>query len=336
MENQEGILSFNDVKEVFEEFFGEDRVEAVNDNIIVYFPKVTVTNEHNQSTEITKLFVKQGVNSCGESSGVFTMLRTEYTESQAISGYSHSHLPHVHNWPIPFNTPCLGSGPLVTTVATLTVNPSIELWQLFCVELSKYVETESVAGTPYNYIRNIGKRSSQRYSWVTYNPRDNSRFNYIIESFVDHIIKTKGIDFDYYNGYIVGMSDKYKIITFSNLFLEWVNQLPSEIYEECKEEIDCIIVKGRYAYNTVECLDGNIRTSGLFANKGRYILTFKGVDYKLNIIEEERDTEEVLNIIVSNVLNRIIYLLTSKINYEYGINKGHFSQATVNKVVRYF
>ena len=69
-------------------------------------------------------------------------------------------MSHVHG--IPFNrftdfkSPCLGSGPIKSTVATLALGYDEAIRQLFCLELDKYVRVESIAGIPYRYLEKIG------------------------------------------------------------------------------------------------------------------------------------------------------------------------------------
>ena len=49
----------NDVYEVFKEYYGEDRVDLQNnERILVHFPRVTVTNENDQSVEVTDLYIR--------------------------------------------------------------------------------------------------------------------------------------------------------------------------------------------------------------------------------------------------------------------------------------
>ena len=85
----------NDVYEVFKDYYGEDRVDLQREGtsaiILVYFPRVTVTNENNNSVDVTDLYIKTVVQSDGTIFGNFGMTRGSYTLSQVKSGYIHSH-----------------------------------------------------------------------------------------------------------------------------------------------------------------------------------------------------------------------------------------------------
>ena len=54
-----------------------------------------------------------------------------------------------------FQSPCTGSGPINNTICSLSRDFDANLWRLFCLELSKYVEVESIAGTPYHRLEGL-------------------------------------------------------------------------------------------------------------------------------------------------------------------------------------
>ena len=80
-------MEIKQVYDIFNDFFGEERVDLQDTNIIVHFPKVTVTNEYNRSVDITHLWVKVPLNSNGTIANIFCMVRSEYTYQQFVSGY---------------------------------------------------------------------------------------------------------------------------------------------------------------------------------------------------------------------------------------------------------
>ena len=86
----------------------------------VHFPDVTITNEHNDSINIKDLYVRIPIYWNGTLNYRFEMIVTTYTRVLFNAGYCHSHLHHLYgNKPI-FDTPCLGTGPLVETCRVLT------------------------------------------------------------------------------------------------------------------------------------------------------------------------------------------------------------------------
>ena len=53
------------VYDIFKDFFGEENVDLQDNYIIIHFPKVTVTNEHDRSIDITHLWVRVPVDTNG-------------------------------------------------------------------------------------------------------------------------------------------------------------------------------------------------------------------------------------------------------------------------------
>lgn len=330
-------ISFEDVVFIIQDFFGEENVDVQMDlsRVLIRFPLVIISNEYDESTEITNLFVEQFISSEGCSLGTFKMLRTEYTEDQIASGYSHSHIPHVH-LPIRFQTPCLGTGPIRGTLTMLAVNPSEDLWKMYCLELKKYVETESVAGTPYVYIRNIGNTQSLAYDRTARLYMLNDITIPIIEKeFINYIIERREIDFSYCNGYHVALSRDEFIIALSNLFIDFINQLPEEKYNEIEPYISGILIKGKYKGNRVEIVQESTinRLDAYYEQEGTEILRFKNEPYKLHIIKNKNNQEYFIYVLPYNILGRIEKILMDKVNCEYGTRKT-YNQSI--QAVRYF
>ena len=161
------------VYEIFKDFFGENLVDlqgfpdlipespALGESgysgyIIVRFPHVTVTNEHERSVDIREVYVKLKIDHTGSLIGKFQLSRAHFPMSHIRSNYAHSHIPGIPSLDSPFLDPCLGSGPINNTINSLNVDFDEDLWNLFCLELQKYVGTESVSGVPYRYLEHIG------------------------------------------------------------------------------------------------------------------------------------------------------------------------------------
>ena len=121
--------------------------------ILVHFPHVRVTNEHNRFVDINHLWAKVKVMYNGTMIGKFTLNRSEYTMLHISSGYLHSHISSIPtNDFTSFQNPCTGSGPINGTISTLNRDYDVDMWIMFCLELSKYLTVESVARRPYNYL----------------------------------------------------------------------------------------------------------------------------------------------------------------------------------------
>lgn len=173
-----------DIYEVFKDYYGEERVDlqnfpseedfnSVNQNvcnilnyfpifIYIHFPEITVTNEYLESTTINDLYTRIRINADGKIYAYLEMLRATYTDIEILAGYKHSHLPKIYSEDdlYEWTNPCLGSGPIGTTIATLR-NTSLSkdyllsMYKLLCRELDEYVKVESLRGGPYIKLSSI-------------------------------------------------------------------------------------------------------------------------------------------------------------------------------------
>lgn len=327
------------VHEIFNNFFGEENVDLQESTILVHFPKVTVTNENDRSIDITHLWVKIELGHDGTIQGVFQMMRSEYTTEQFISGYCHSHMPPVNSenfnrW----NSPCLGQGPIRTTITSLSTNFSEEIWELFCLELSKYVTIESLTGGPYMLLERVGACNEnsleeeeiinfplQIFRDSTFPNSDN--YNRVIRELISVILDKKPFGFNFTNGsYGIAMSDKAIFITLSNLFIEYYNSLPSE-QKIPKETLfdEGIIHKGK-------CIGPLKRLyyvrHPIYSNTGNYtgingipLFRFKDETISLNIMPPDITLEEDSNTTIflsDSIVKNIIDILLREINTKYG------------------
>lgn len=141
--------------------FAEYCKEGKNGFILVHFPRTVVTNEHDKSTIVNHIYIKVPITANGAENGLFTMNRSEYTVAEMYSSYMHSHASSIPTENFRnFTGCCLGSGPLRNTQASLSTSFDEDRWNIFCLELSKYVEVESIAGTPYYYLEQISFKST--------------------------------------------------------------------------------------------------------------------------------------------------------------------------------
>lgn len=306
------------------DFFGEELVDIDKQTgvILIRFPKVTVTNEFGRSIDITELWVKVPVSYDGSMTVTPTMLRSEYTAVQFRSGYAHSHLHRIdsNNWDV-WSTPCLGSGPIRNTISALVSRPSKELWELFCLELSKYVETESIEGVPYIRLETVGNLSGTTLSAVLYNYVQRPRSEWerdIPYDFLKYIIKKKPFSFNYTNGsYGIALPPDKLILVLSNLFIEWYNSL-SEKPQLLRQKwlVKGALVDGRLKYY---CAASNNRAFDYSTVVGTELFTFKGTPVRFNIIEESTKIDSSdITLLTQEVCTSIVSRLLSIININYG------------------
>ena len=285
--------------------------------IFVHFPNVTITNEHNDSINIKDLYARIPIYWNGTLNHRFEMIVTTYTRTLFNAGYCHSHLHHLYgNKPI-FDTPCLGTGPLVETCNVLTSNFTEDNWRLFCVELSRYVTVESLLGTPYFRMTNISDKRSNKL--INIHKVSNYIWDHkelLIET-IHNLVSKKLLNFKYVNGeYNFANSEAELIRIISNEFIAIYNDKfnKKEVNETLLQLVNrSFVIKVKY-YND------NYYYTGRITNKipsDAVLFTFKGKEIKTII------TDDITNIKETFILNpdKISYIATKLlefININYG------------------
>ena len=285
--------------------------------IFVHFPDVTITNEHNDSINIRDLYARIPIYWNGTLNYRFEMIVTTYTRTLFNAGYCHSHLHHLYgNKPI-FDTPCLGTGPLVETCNVLTSNFTEDNWKLFCVELSRYVTVESLLGTPYFRMTSISDKRSNKL--INIHKVSNYIWDHkelLIET-IHNLVSKKLLNFKYVNGeYNFANSEAELIRIISNEFIAIYNDKfnKKEVNETLLQLVNrSFVIKVKY-YND------NYYYIGRITNKipsDAVLFTFKGKEIKTII------TDDITNIKETFILNpdKISYIATKLlefININYG------------------
>nr|DAG91356.1 MAG TPA: hypothetical protein [Crassvirales sp.] len=314
--------------------------------ILVHFPHVRVTNEHGRFVDINHLWAKVKVVYNGTLNGGFTLNRSEYTLLHIRSYYMHS---HVSNIPIndftQFQNPCTGSGPINGTITTLNRDYDEDIWNMFCLELSKYVTVESVAGTPYHYLERLGTDDMEVDidRFITY-LSPNRHVDVItlgrFKEFVRYFINSKKLKFNYVNGsYSIGMSLIEFIVLISNEFIKWYNDQfnKKELtikFADLKEYgilRECIIDNGKIYYDS----DRN-DVNNYAQYIGKKVCVFKGKEITVDIIDIAEVRNENKSIILDT--QTALYILTTilkVLNYRYGRNKATHEGNQLGTEVRY-
>jgi hypothetical protein len=286
--------------------------------IIIKFPEVTVTNEYNRSTVIKDLFVELPmIGNLLENR--FRMIRTTYDISQWLCGYSHSHLPRIHYNSIPYwKYPCLGSGPLKSTIAALQSSYDEEFVGLFCLELSKYVTVESLAGIPHIRLEGIGANNNNILKVRNYKGRFMANRG-IINPFFKYYIEHNPIKIAYVNSnYVMGESLTDLWIKLSNSFIEWANNNidnPEYVLQEWLNSgfLHYVIINNGIVYKNLEqSVLGRINTLN-----GTEMFNFKGVIQKLTIENVVADNENKTLLLSPEVCEYFVTIILKLINYKY-------------------
>lgn len=314
--------------------------------ILVHFPHVRVTNEHDRFVDINHLWAKVKVSYNGTLNGGFTLNRSEYTLLHIRSHYMHSHISSI---PIgdftQFQNPCTGSGPINGTISALNRDYDEDMWNMFCLELSKYVTVESVAGVPYNYLEKLGTNDMEvgvdRFiTYLSPNYYESVITPDKFREFVRYFISSKKLKFNYVNGsYSIGMSLIEFIVLISNEFIKWYNdqfnkeELTAKFADLKRHDIlrECIIDNGKIYY------DGGRNNVNNYAQYiGKKVCVFKGREITVDIT----DIAEVRNENKSIILNTqtalyILNIILKVLNYRYGRNKATHESNQLGTEVRY-
>lgn len=314
--------------------------------ILVHFPHVRVTNEHDRFVDINHLWAKVKVSYNGTLNGEFTLNRSEYTLLHIRSHYMHSHISSI---PIgdftQFQNPCTGSGPINSTISALNRDYDEDMWNMFCLELSKYVTVESIAGIPYNYLEKLGTNDMEvgvdRFiTFLSPNYYGSVITPDKFREFVRYFISSKKLKFNYVNGsYSIGMSLIEFIVLISNEFIKWYNdqfnkeELTAKFADLKRHGIlrECIIDNGKIYYDRSR---NNVNNYAQYI--GKKVCVFKGREITVDIT----DITEVRNENKSIILNTqtalyILNIILKVLNYRYGRNKATHESNQLGTEVRY-
>ena len=314
--------------------------------ILVHFPHVRITNEYNRFVDINHLYAKVKVLHNGSMNGYFSLNRAEYTYLHISSGYMHSHVSTIPTSDFTkFQTPCTGTGPINDTISNLSNEFDSDIWRLFCLELSKYVEVESIAGTPYHRLENLGTSNmgaGENVFRVVNQLRYEDSIKGIIKEFVPYFIKQGKLKFNYANGsYSIGMSFTEYILVISNEFIDWYNKKYNN--KEWRYTFDTlkrsdVLKEGIIANNKIYYENSRRNVNSYAAYNGQRMCTFKGKDVLINIVDinevKEDNKSTILN---TNIALYILSKILRVINYRYGKAEQRDQEGNrISEKVRYF
>ena len=315
--------------------------------ILVHFPHVRITNEYNRFVDINHLYAKVGVLHSGSMNGYFALNRSEYTYLHISNGYMHSHVNSIPTSDFTqFQTPCTGTGPINNTMSNLIREFDSDIWKLFCLELSKYVEVESVAGTPYHRLENIGTstRNAENGIFMVVNHLDyyGDGIEDLIKDFASYFIRQGKLKFNYANGsYSIGMSFTEYMLVISNEFIDWYNKRFNNkevTYSFDSLKSSKVLKEGIIANNKIYYENTRRSVNSYAVHNGKRMCTFKGVDVLINIVDINEVKEDNKSIILNtNIALYILSRILRVINYRYGKAEQRDQEGNrISEEVRYF
>lgn len=352
--------------EIFSDYFGEDKVDmqgfrtkeefcikkSLGENntdaillpagifILVWFPRVRVTNENDKSVDIQDLYAKVKIDTEGQLIGKFYLNRATYPISHMRAGYLHSHVPGINISDFSeFLTPCTGSGPINATIGGLNREFDEGVWQLFCSELEDFTQVESIEGVPHRYLENISDYQpspiTQKFFYVVrgfYGKKARPSYESrnvnlgIIPDFTRYLLKNTFFPIEYSNGtYCLGMSYYDATILISNKFIEWFN-LEDNPYRKL---YDFQYLKDKNIIGEYMAVDGKIYipSATLSINsyencEGKPVCKFKGREIKLHINDALSSEQHSATLLQEYVIKDIVSAICKVVNLRYGRKEG--------------
>lgn len=301
--------NINKVYKVFQDFFGEEFVDIQKNTwyyILVYYPEVYIKNECDTKHLLKDLFVKVKLQDNGKLKEQFTITRATFSKDEIRANYLHSHVNGIPERLKDFQLSCLGRGPIYNTINTLmTDSYDEEMWKLFCLELDRYIKTESLKGIPYKKISNIGNLEYNVLCSYADQNIENEAINYFIKKFIEYIINNQKINFNYTisNKYNIAFSDYKFHILLSELYIEYC-----KTYKYKLDYLEEYSIRDERVY-TPSIYTSNL--SSLLLNQP--VCTFKNKEFICKIIITNHDnTSKLLN---CNIVAKCKKLLTILFNY---------------------
>lgn len=317
-------------------------IYSVNVYILIYFPKITVTNEYDESVDIEEVYVRVPINLMGKMISNFEIIRTKYSYIQYVSGYMHSHAHSgISKTSRDWRGMCLGSGPLITTTHTLKQSYDLDIWRLFCIELDEYLKVESVSGVPYIRMNRIGNNSLHTYhinkNILNHIQNVIKQYPSFIKDFLKFFIKKICSNTDYFafrnNDICWAISDEQFAIVLSKYFIKYCNCRN----KETEINIDSII--SNFMVKVQRNVSGDLK---YFVQSNSYnytddsqsdtkALTFKGQDKYVKIdTKVETSQNKEIYLLNPDIVSQILNYLLKVINY------GNTEEFTTNSKIPYF
>jgi hypothetical protein len=306
--------------------------------ILVYYPSVTVTNEFGKSIIIKELYIKIKLTLEGQLKTNFLLNRAEYSSIQFKNDYLHSHVCSIPNHDFTnFQSCCLGNGPIKGTIDNLHYNRYDEnIWRLFCVELDKYVHTESLEGGPYHRLENVGKGISGGYKLNIVNKLSNTvSYKKIIKEFLIDYINEGLLKFNYKNNsFSLGMSKIDFIVSISNSFIQWFNKSRYSRTYTLDNLINGMVIKKCIIENNDIYILQNT-TNDYSQYIGKRVCKFKGKDITLNITNNF-SIDNYCYLLYENIISFILLRILKVLNFKYGRKEYEKTESDSTEKFQYF
>ena len=292
-----------------------------NLSIVVHFPEVTITNEIGQSHKMQDVYTRTTLGANGHMQGYMQLTKTTFSLLEYKWGYIHSHLPKwftngAYATSLGFSAPCFGSGPIRPTMLTLSVDYEPSIWYLYCAEMQKYVETESLKGGPYVKIEDMYASEVKLNNFTVHGlVESGSSFIDTIDfpGFMKYLLDNRVLRFNFDGQiYRLGMSFTDAYLAISRAFDSYFSAINTRLHSSHWTYYLTNYVVGDYALSEPVALD---KVSDEETEDA--VLYFKGKAVKLKIlgsynVSKDNITKALNIVIVSSIVNVILRLINNK------------------------
>ena len=273
--------------------------------LIIKIPRTTVTNEVGTSVTIYNLFIRIKLSYEGTLVHWLSYKRNLFTENQLYSGYIHSHCQRFSNSsPEEWKTVCTGSGPINATMERLKAHSDtfFQDWMGFIAELDQITRVESLAGGPYIRMEDI-QGVIKEVSTI-----ETVRFA-INKDLLKSYIRSDRLKLGFINGmFCLGCTFAEWLIDFTEYYKVWkeTNKVSYVI------PFEKVIIKNNAIWKNAITNSRNWRNC-----IGKPVITFKGTEYKIELVKEESDTQN-RDLIRVNIGATILKAILNTLNLWYG------------------
>lgn len=339
--------------------------------VVIYFPEETITNENDESDQLLDLFINFFITPYGTLIEGFNMKRSTFLYTQYRNNYIHSHCPSLHTDMISYwSTPCLGNGPINTTINSISSEQQSPMWDIFCRELHQYIQVESIEGGPYKLLRDNNTTISN-YTLIGDGFKITNRIVSNIESYIlDKMIESLSTEsrFSYNttrNGSVLFFSTSYdkcctivlehyikiyneiieQFLTYGNLpVMDSYPFIETITFNQFINMNEIVIVKeglrvkrDRHSNSENDLIAQMNRTINMWNNHPKSVIKFKNKEYYFKVIDNisNRDDNEENSIsypCFSKPREFINVVLTDLLLIKYENNKDN---NTIKRIKRY-
>lgn len=303
--------------------------------ILVHWKEVTVTNEHDRSIVIQELYARTEITLDGKIAGKPKFQRTTYTQEQWVSNYMHSHIDSIYKSTLnAWRDSCFGTGPIRDTIAKLTQFCDKNYWDLYCLELDKYVHVESLDGTPFRYLENVGTRNPYGYSedysapkgYVNWDKITRIAATYPImpkqawNEFFEYLINTSDFKFHFTNQYYLAMTYPKFVIYVSNKFIDWFNEKFKNDKSKTLQNLlnTRVLAQGLWSNHHLLQIEENPKNGDFDAFEQKYnnLVKFKKQTIGLKIIRATSENTNKVILLNCYVISYLYYKIIEIVNNE--------------------